>query len=230
MLRLPQVPRSHDRVVAGVAAGWAERWGVEPTVVRAALGLLTLVGGLGAVLYGVAALASTTPTELTAQALRYFALGLPFVSASRIIASAFYAQQDAKKPVLAANATVLVNIIAGILLLTPMQHRGLALAVSLGSITNFLILMILYHRQAGALGLNSIMISAFKILLASGFMGAALLGMLSYRYLSFAPFTQRGLYLGALIAGGALLYALLVVALKVEGAGPLLARLKKRLK
>jgi signal transduction histidine kinase len=55
-------------VVAGVAAGWAERWGVEPTVVRAALGLLTLVGGLGVVLYGVAALASTPPVAGSAAA------------------------------------------------------------------------------------------------------------------------------------------------------------------
>jgi signal transduction histidine kinase/phage shock protein PspC (stress-responsive transcriptional regulator) len=54
-----RVPRGSDRVIAGVASGWADRWGVEPTVVRAAVGLLTLVGGLGAVLYGIAAVAST---------------------------------------------------------------------------------------------------------------------------------------------------------------------------
>ncbi len=54
----PRVPRSSDRLVAGVAGGWADRWGVEPTVVRAAVGLLTLAGGIGAVLYGIAALAS----------------------------------------------------------------------------------------------------------------------------------------------------------------------------
>jgi signal transduction histidine kinase/phage shock protein PspC (stress-responsive transcriptional regulator) len=54
-----RVQRGSDRVVAGVASGWADRWGVEPTVVRAAIGLLTLAGGLGAVLYGAAAVAST---------------------------------------------------------------------------------------------------------------------------------------------------------------------------
>jgi signal transduction histidine kinase/phage shock protein PspC (stress-responsive transcriptional regulator) len=53
-------------VVAGVAAGWADRWQVEPTVVRAALGLLTLVGGLGVVLYGIAALTSTAPGDASA--------------------------------------------------------------------------------------------------------------------------------------------------------------------
>jgi phage shock protein PspC (stress-responsive transcriptional regulator) len=54
-----RVPRGSDRVLAGVASGWADRWGVEPTVVRAAIGLLTLAGGLGAVLYGIAAITST---------------------------------------------------------------------------------------------------------------------------------------------------------------------------
>ena len=56
-----RVPRGSDRVVAGVASGWADHWRVEPTVVRAAVGLLTLAGGLGAVLYGLAAVTSTEP-------------------------------------------------------------------------------------------------------------------------------------------------------------------------
>jgi signal transduction histidine kinase/phage shock protein PspC (stress-responsive transcriptional regulator) len=54
-----RVPRGSDRVLAGVASGWADRWGVEPTVVRAAVGLLTLTGGLGLVLYAGAAVLST---------------------------------------------------------------------------------------------------------------------------------------------------------------------------
>lgn len=59
--RWRRVPRSRDRVIAGVAGGWAERWQVEPTVVRAALAILTLVGGLGIAIYGAGALASTNP-------------------------------------------------------------------------------------------------------------------------------------------------------------------------
>lgn len=52
-LVLPRAPRSTDRVLSGAAAGWAQRWGVEPTVVRVAVALLTFVAGLGVVLYGV---------------------------------------------------------------------------------------------------------------------------------------------------------------------------------
>jgi signal transduction histidine kinase/phage shock protein PspC (stress-responsive transcriptional regulator) len=65
-----RVPRGSDRVLAGVASGWANRWGVEPTVVRAAVGLLTLAGGLGVVLYGGAAILSTDSVEEPARLLR----------------------------------------------------------------------------------------------------------------------------------------------------------------
>ncbi|MGE0305841.1 MAG: PspC domain-containing protein [Acidimicrobiia bacterium] len=56
--RLPRVHRSNDRLVAGVAGGWADRWGVEPTVVRASIGLLTLAGGVGVGMYAIGALLS----------------------------------------------------------------------------------------------------------------------------------------------------------------------------
>ena len=61
----PRAPRSTDRVVSGAAAGWAERWGVEPTVVRVALALLTFVAGLGVLLYGAMVVLSDPPISGT---------------------------------------------------------------------------------------------------------------------------------------------------------------------
>ncbi len=60
---IDRVPRSHDRVVAGVASGWGERLGVDANVVRAAITVLTLAGGLGVALYAAAALWSTPPVS-----------------------------------------------------------------------------------------------------------------------------------------------------------------------
>lgn len=62
-----EVVRGRDRIVAGVASGYARHWGVEATVVRAAIGLLTLVGGVGAVLYLLGLLA-TSPVPAAAEA------------------------------------------------------------------------------------------------------------------------------------------------------------------
>ena len=45
-------------MLTGAAAGWAERCGVDPTVVRAALGVLGLAGGLGVAVYALAVLTS----------------------------------------------------------------------------------------------------------------------------------------------------------------------------
>jgi signal transduction histidine kinase/phage shock protein PspC (stress-responsive transcriptional regulator) len=56
-----RVPRSPDRILVGVAGGYAAHWRVEPTVVRAAVGLLTLAGGIGAVLYGIGIVTTTPP-------------------------------------------------------------------------------------------------------------------------------------------------------------------------
>ncbi len=62
-LKLPSLHRSSNRVITGTAGGWAERWGVDPTVLRVALALLTFVAGLGAVLYGAMFLLSDPPEK-----------------------------------------------------------------------------------------------------------------------------------------------------------------------
>jgi signal transduction histidine kinase/phage shock protein PspC (stress-responsive transcriptional regulator) len=55
-----RIERSSDRVLTGTAGGVAQRWSVEPTVVRAALCLTALLGGIGLVVY-VAVLALSVP-------------------------------------------------------------------------------------------------------------------------------------------------------------------------
>ncbi len=169
-------------------------------------------------------------TDLTAQALRYFALGLPFIAASRIVASAFYAVQDARRPVLAANLSVAVNILAGAVLLFPLQHRGLALAVSLGAVVNFLLLAWFYRQKVGPLGLRSLMISILKISFASFVMGALLMGIQRYWDWSFAPTWLRAGYVLTLIIVGLLTYLGVILPLKVEGADSLFAKLGKKIR
>lgn len=53
-IRRSGIVRSHDRWVAGVAGGLAERTGVNPLAVRAAFVVLSLFGGVGLGLYGIA--------------------------------------------------------------------------------------------------------------------------------------------------------------------------------
>lgn len=67
---VPRVARSRDRVLTGVAGGYADRWGVEPAVVRAALAVTMLVGGLGGALYALGLVLSTAPGDGTVTVVR----------------------------------------------------------------------------------------------------------------------------------------------------------------
>ena len=58
LLEVPRTRRSADRILLGVAGGFAQRWRVDPTLLRAAIGLLSLAGGVGVALYGVGVLLS----------------------------------------------------------------------------------------------------------------------------------------------------------------------------
>src|SRR6476620_7696195 len=65
LLEAPRTQRSADRILLGVAGGFAQRWRVDPTLLRAALGLLSLAGGIGVVLYGVGVLCSEPRPTVT---------------------------------------------------------------------------------------------------------------------------------------------------------------------
>ncbi len=53
--------RDDSRIVAGVASGFADEHGVDVTLVRSALVVLTFAGGLGLVLYAIAGLLAKPP-------------------------------------------------------------------------------------------------------------------------------------------------------------------------
>ncbi|MDE2027641.1 MAG: murein biosynthesis integral membrane protein MurJ [Candidatus Omnitrophica bacterium] len=79
-------------------------------------------------------------TRVTAQVMFYAALGLPFFGAARILASAFYALQDTRTPVMAATICLVINVVLNALLMFPLKVGGIALASSISSMVNCLLL------------------------------------------------------------------------------------------
>lgn len=92
----------------------------------------------------------------TAMALCAYAPGLLFVGVSRILVPTFYALQDTRTPVWISFWTLIVNALLGVLLMGPLRHVGLALALSLSSVCNCLLLVWLLRRKIGPLGLLAI--------------------------------------------------------------------------
>jgi putative peptidoglycan lipid II flippase len=79
--------------------------------------------------------------RLTAQALLYYSTGLWAFSSVRIIIPVYYALNDTKTPVRIAVICLLTNIALSLLLMIPLKHGGLALANSLSSMLNVILLL-----------------------------------------------------------------------------------------
>lgn len=84
---------------------------------------------------------------LTSATLLFHMLGLSFIALNRVISPAFYARSDAKTPTWAGMASFLVNIVLALLLARPMGGPGVALALSLASAVNTLLLVLALLRS-----------------------------------------------------------------------------------
>lgn len=119
--------------------------------IAAALRLLTLVSLLGTIVFlGFArSLVQTlfqfgaftaTSTTLVSEALQWFAPGLVAYSVVELLTRLSYAYKDSRAPVVAAVIAVLVNFIAGLILMRPFGHRGLALSLALATTVEMVVL------------------------------------------------------------------------------------------
>jgi putative peptidoglycan lipid II flippase len=124
-------------------------------IVPSTVGLIVLARPIVSVLFERGSFDSVTAAE-SASTLVFYALGLPFISGVRIVSNAFFSLKDTHTPVRCANVSVIVNIAAALLLMGPMRHEGLALAVSLAACANFLLQIRSLRKKLGPLGLRSV--------------------------------------------------------------------------
>jgi putative peptidoglycan lipid II flippase len=115
----------------------------------AALGLIALRGPIIATLFGRGAF-SDADIAGSATALLFYSVGLPLFIGIKILGRACFALENTKVPFAAAGAALMVNIVLNLLLMGPMGHGGLALATSLASAVNFLILAWYFTGLAGS--------------------------------------------------------------------------------
>ena len=116
--------------------------------VPATVGLVLLGGPIVQLLFQRGEF-SAADAALTAQALVGYAVGLPAFSTTRIAAQTFYALGDTRTPVLVGFLAVAVNVVLALLLMWPLRHTGLALASSLSSYVNVIVLGWLLRRRLG---------------------------------------------------------------------------------
>lgn len=104
---------------------------------------------------------SDASVKLTLQAFLWHISGLYFIALNRIISPAFYAQSNTKDPTLAGILAFGVNIAIALILVGPMKGGGIALALSLASLSNT-ILLIFFMRKNSAFSVSQLLRTAVK--------------------------------------------------------------------
>ena len=92
-------------------------------------------------------------TAATSAALLAYATGLPAYVLIKVLGPCFFARMDTVTPVKIGAACVLLNIVLNLILMGPLLHVGVALATSISSWINALLLAIVLSRR-GQLSLD----------------------------------------------------------------------------
>ena len=149
--------------------------------IPASLGLILLRVPLVQTLYQRGEFTSLS-TQMVAWALLWYAAGLVGHSLVEILSRAFYALHDTRTPVIVGVSAMGLNILFSLLFsswfkqLGLMPHGGLALANSLATALESIVLLILMRKRLGGLEGRKILKGILQAVLATGLMAAAIWG------------------------------------------------------
>jgi putative peptidoglycan lipid II flippase len=121
--------------------------------------------------------------RLTYYTLVPYALGLPAYSATKILASAFYARKDTKTPARNAIVAMLVNVFLNVILMWKLEAPGLALATTTAAWFQSITLFWILRREMGFLGGRGL-IKSFVWSCVAGTLMALLCYILSFHVLA----------------------------------------------
>jgi putative peptidoglycan lipid II flippase len=111
---------------------------------------------------------------MTVFALSFHAPGLLFIALHRVLVPVFYALKDTKRPMIAAGASMVLNIGLCYALREPLGHGGIALANSASALLSAVILALWLGPRVGGVAFGQWAASALRSLAASAALGAAL--------------------------------------------------------
>jgi putative peptidoglycan lipid II flippase len=156
-------------------------------------------------------------TVKTAQALRFYTLGLFAYASVKVMVPVFYALNNTKFPVIGSFLTVAVNV--GVILLTIdlLAHRAMALSISCAMLLNFIFLSAVLYRKMAGYSIAYLATGFGKVVLAAALMGVWLAGgrEVLADWLSGGILHQL-ISLMLLIGSGVIFYGLLLYLLRVQ--------------
>lgn len=169
-------------------------------------------------------------TITTASTVGMFALALFAQCLIPLYTRAFYAYQDTKTPFVRATLSLVLTAGLSFLFKERLGVAGLALAVSLASIIELILLMISLKKIARTLEAKNLFFSSLRLVVAALPMAVVIQILKVPLSHVFSLDTFIGVLLQGVICGvvGLLVYAVFCVLLKVEEMNILLTTLRKR--
>lgn len=118
-------------------------------------------------------------TRAVAYALRFYALGLVAHAVVEIVVRAFYALHDTATPVAVGVGAMALNILLSLALIGRLSYGGLALANSVATGLEMLLLLLLLGRKLQGLPVTELLFSGGRSLFAAAVMTGGILGILA---------------------------------------------------
>jgi putative peptidoglycan lipid II flippase len=145
-------------------------------------------------------------TAATSVALVAYAVGLVGFAGARIAAQAFYALSQPGIAVRIGIVSIAANAVAALALMQPLGHAGLALASSIGTYVNLMLLVWTARRRLGPLGGRAMLASTLRTATASLPLVAWCALAMTTEPARSAPLWLSAAWLAAVMAGGAVLF------------------------
>jgi putative peptidoglycan lipid II flippase len=156
-------------------------------------------------------------TVKTAEALRFYALGLFAYASVKVMVPVFYALNDTRYPVAGSFLAVGANITLILLTITSLQHKAMALSISGAMTVNFLFLGLVLYWKLDGYSLSYLITGVGKVLAAALLMGIYLYGLNTF----ISDWMQQGFFkelAGVIfyVLSGAIIYGISLYLLKLK--------------
>lgn len=199
-------------------------------VIPASVFLITLRAQIVRVILGSGAF-TWQDTILTMNTLALFSISLFAQASAPLLVRVFYARHDSKTPFYLGIFTVIADIVLCLTLSKSMGVAGLALAYSISSILNFLLLWIWLHIKVGDLGVSKIISSALKFSLSAIGAGFAiqLMKLVVWPFINMTTFLGVFIQLTVSATVGLLVYILFCYLFGSEELTTFITSLRRRL-
>ncbi len=164
-------------------------------------------------------------TQRVAGAVVYYALGIAAYCTQHVVVRTYYALKDSATPMRIAAAAVALNLLLNIVLVrTPMQERGIALATAISSTVQVLWLMRRLRERLPGISWRPVVAALIRMAAATGLMVAALLWLPSVSGVGRMMASRAWVELPGLLLIGVAAYGAAAWLLHIDELGMIMGR------